>query len=175
MHAVFKFRFSAYRRCLYSSCVSCLILSLRHFCPWVIFWILMLFISSGFFVSLLRLLLYPHGHSWGLTMRKCGPGGFECAMTFKPANLINAFGLDDAQVTYFLLLNCAFDLHLGETFVARWRCVFWLGVCVVCLFSLFCLFRFVHVASMSHSVSLLQYIRCTSSFVTDGNCPKARR
>ena len=75
-------------------------------------------------------------------MRKCAPGGFECDMTFKPANLIIASGLDDAQVTYFLLLNCALDLHLGETIrcsvalcflVGRLRCVFVFSVVVLSL------------------------------------------
>ena len=33
-------------------------------------------------------------------MRKCAPEGSECVLTFKPVTLIDASGLDEAQVTH---------------------------------------------------------------------------
>ena len=109
-------------------------------------------------------------------MRKCAPGGSECVLNFKPVTLIDASGLDEAQVTRFCFLLRVIDPYVGETI--RGSVVlfsFWFGVCVVSFFSLLWFHRFVCGISLSHPVSLPPYVRCTCGFVTDGNCPKARR
>ena len=129
----------------------------------MIFRILSLCFLADFLVHHMRHLLSPHGHSWGLTMRKCAPGGAECVLTFKPVALIDASGLDEAQVTHFCAFALCFRSPCGRNDPLLCGAVFSLVRRLRCLFSLLLWFhRFVYVAfpcfTLSHFTVYPMYI-----------------
>ena len=102
------------------------------------------------------------------------PRRIECVLNFKPVTLIDAFRLDEAQVTQCPTFGRVSTIPYERNKLLG--CVFAFLVCA-CLrgsLSVWCLVFLVSFIRLL-SVSIHQYIQCTFGFVTDGNCPKARR
>ena len=90
-------------------------------------------------------------------MRKCAPGGSECVLTFKPVTLIDASGLDEAQVmhsgTYVPRVDNQVDALFGCLLALCFvlvRCLWGLRSPCRCAFFTFRSPDFFRVSQLSH-------------------------
>ena len=117
---------------------------------------------SLFFDLVVAVTLSLYGFMGVYDAQMC-PRWIQCVLNFKSVALIDAFRLDETQVTQCPTFCRIFRFLISATLPV---CAFCL-VCV-CLRGLFFV-SFIRLLSVS-PVSLHQYIRCTFGFVTDGNC-----